>query len=65
MKDTILQAARELQIAPVEIKTVEDAHEVTFKNRRGDNTKITVKDGERYKEICERMKDAHRAKNQT
>ena len=77
MTDTehlIRQAARELQIAPLEI-TITDATEdlktmqvintykASFRDRHGNSASVDLKDGTPFKAIHEALKAAHKAKN--
>ena len=77
MTDTehlIRQAARELQIAPLEI-TITDAAEdlktmqvintykAAFRDRHGNSTSVEIKEETPFKAIHEALKVAHKAKN--
>ena len=77
MTDTehlIRQAARELQIAPLEIKVTDAAEDLktmqvvntykaAFRDRHGNSTSVEIKDGTPFKAIHEALKAAHKAKN--
>lgn len=77
MTDTehlIRQAAKELQIARLDIKitdTTEDlntmqvinAYKVAIRDRHGNSASVKIKDGTPFKAIHEALKAAHKAKN--
>lgn len=77
MTDTehlIRQAARELQIAPLEIKVTDAAEDLktmqvvntykaAFRDRHGNSASVKIKDGTPFKAIHEALKAAHKAKN--
>jgi len=67
MTDTehlIHQAAREIQIS-VNVAIEGTTNTVTLTDRHGNNASLEVQDGDTYKDICDRMRVAYRANNQT